>query len=142
MKKGFLLILLSVFFINSHAQEGCFKEWKAVFEARGAYTVTDDMYRNVIISFIEDGQSVCIYGKARVENAKVVSIFVQYENEEYGLMDQKFANKDNRPPGISNGISEEITNEAGEHFYVLFVDKIKPKKREYKQAAGPGAEFK
>ncbi len=141
MKKGFLLILLSVLTIQSYAQNGCYSEWKAVFEKRGAYTVTDDMYRNVIISFIDGEDSYCIYGKARVENGKVVSIFVQYEDEEYGLMDQKFANKNSRPPGIVNGISDEIINEAGEHFYILFIDKIKPKKREYKQAAGPGAEF-
>ena len=142
MKKIFLLILLSVFFVNAHAQTGCFADWKAVFEKRGAYTVTDDMYRNVIISFIEGGESYCIYGKVRVENGKIVSIFVQYEDGEFALMDQKFTNNIKRPPGVMNGISEEITNEAGEKFYVLFIDKIKPKKREYKKAAGPGAEFK
>ncbi|MFD1552311.1 hypothetical protein DNU06_11240 [Putridiphycobacter roseus] len=142
MKKIFLLILLSVFFVNSYAQTGCYSDWKTVFEKRGAYTVTDDMYRNVIISFIEGEESFCIYGKVRVENGKIVSIFVQYEDGEFALMDQKFTNKLKRAPGIVNGISEEISNEAGEKFYVLFVDKIKPKKREYKKAAGPGANFK
>jgi hypothetical protein len=100
------------------------------------------MYRNVIISFIEGTESFCIYGKVRVENGKIVSIFIQYEDGEYSLMDQKFVNKMNRAPGVINGISEEISNEAGEKFYVLFIDKIKPKKREFKKAAGPGAEFK
>jgi len=142
MKKTFLLLLFSAFFMQSFAQTGCYAEWKAVFEKRGAFTVTDDMYRNVIISFIEGDESFCIYGKVRVENGKIVSIFVQYEDGEFALMDQKFTNKANRPPGIVNGISEEITNEAGEKFHVLFIDKIKPKKREYKKAAGPGSQFK
>lgn len=141
MKKTFLLLLFSTFLMPSFAQTGCFAEWKAIFEKRGAYTVTDDMYKSVIISFIEGDESFCIYGKVRVENAKIVSIFVQYEDGEFALMDQKFTNKAQRPPGIENGISEQITNEAGEKFHVLFTDKIKPKKREYKKAAGPGAEF-
>ncbi|MFK8038404.1 MAG: hypothetical protein AB8B74_08950 [Crocinitomicaceae bacterium] len=142
MKKTFLFLLFSAFFIQSFAQTGCYAEWKSVFEKRGAYTVTDDMYRSVILSFIEGEESYCIYGKVRVENGKIASIFVQYEDGEFALMDQQFQNKMNRAPGIINGISEEITNEAGEKFFVLFIDKIKPKKREYKKAAGPGAEFK
>lgn len=141
MKKTFLLIFLTALVGTTYGQSGCFEEWKAVFEKRGAYTITDDMYRNVIISFVKDGQSSCVYGKVRVENGKVVSVFVQYENGEYVLMDQKFTNNSKRPPGIENGISEEIVNEAGEHFYVLFIDKIKPKKREYKKATGPGAQY-
>lgn len=142
MKKVFLFLLFTVFFSSIYAQSGCFSEWKTVFEKRGAYTVTDDMYRSVILSFIEGEESYCIYGKVRVENGKIASIFVQYEDGEFALMDQEFHNKSNRAPGIANGISEEITNEAGEKFYVLFIDKIKPKKREYKKATGPGAEFK
>ena len=142
MKKIFLLAVLSVFFTTTYAQTGCYTEWKTVFEKRGAYTVTDDMYRNVIISFIDEDESYCIYGKVRVENGKIVSIFVQYEDGEFGLMDQKFSNPSSRPPGIVNGISEEIINEAGEHFYILFTSKIKPKKRGYKKAMGPGSEFK
>ncbi len=142
MKKLFLLLLLSGVFSQSYAQTGCFAEWKEVFERRGSYTVTDDMYRSVILSFIEGTESYCIYGKVRVENGKIVSVFVQYEDGEFALMDQKFVNKANRAPGVINGISEEISNEAGEKFYVLFIDKIKPKKREYKKAGGPGAEFK
>lgn len=142
MKKAFLLLFFSVVFSSIFAQEGCYSEWKAVFDKRGAYTVSDDMHRNVIVSFIEDGESYCVYGKARVENGKIVSVFVQYENEEYELMEGKLVNKNKQAPGISNGISEEIINEKGEHFRVLFIDKIKPKKKEYKSAGGPGDLYK
>ncbi|MGV6861959.1 MAG: hypothetical protein ACWA41_09310 [Putridiphycobacter sp.] len=142
MKKTFLLLFFSVLFSNLNAQTGCFEEWKKVFEERGAYTVADDMHRKVIISFIENGESYCVYGKVRVENGRIVSVFVQYEDGEYELMDGKVMNKQKMSPTIKDGISEEITNDNGEHFYVLFIEKIKPKKKSYKSAGGPGAEFK
>jgi len=142
MKKTLLLFIFSILFTATYAQTGCFSEWKSVFEKRGAYTVSDDMHRKVIISFIEGGESFCVYGKVRVENGKIVSVFVQYENGEYQLMDGKLVNSKKQAPGVSNGISEEITNEDGEKFYVLFIEKIKPKKKSYKSAGGPGADFK
>jgi len=142
MKKTFLLLFFSVLFSNIYAQEGCFKEWKKIFDDRGAYTVSDDMHRKVVISFIENGQSYCVYGKVRVENGRIVSVFVQYEDGEYELMDGKVLNKQKMSPTIKNGISEEMTNEKGEHFHVLFIEKIKPKKKAYKSAGGPGDEYK
>jgi len=142
MKKTLLLFIFSILFTATYAQSGCFAEWKTVFEKRGAYTVSDDMHRKVIISFIEEGESFCVYGKVRVENGKIVSVFVQYENGEYQLMDGKLVNSKKQAPGITNGISEEITNDDGEKFHVLFIEKIKPKKKSYKSAGGPGADFK
>ena len=76
--------------------------------------------------------------KARVENGKVVSIFLQFEDGTYELMDMKITNKSGDPAGIVNGISEEIINEEGDHFFVIFVEKLKPKKKEYKTVGGPG----
>lgn len=142
MKKTLLLLFFSVLFSSAFSQSGCFSEWKEVFTKRGAYSVSDDMHRKVIISFIEEGESFCVYGKVRVENGKIVSVFVQYETNEFELMDGKLVNSKKTAPGISNGISEEITNENGEKFYVLFIEKIKPKKKSYKPAGGPGADFK
>jgi len=102
----------------------------------------DDMHRKVIISFIEGDESFCVYGKVRVENGKIASVFVQYENDDYELMEGKLVNVRKTSASIKNGISELTINENGEKFYVLFIDKIKPKKKAYKSAAGPGAEFK
>ena len=106
MKKSLLLLFFSTLFISSYAQEGCFNEWKEVFIKRGAYTVMDDMHRKVIISFIENGESFCVYGKVRVENGKIVSIFTQFENGDYELMEGKIVNNKKMAPSIKNGISE------------------------------------
>jgi len=139
MKKSLLLLFFTAFFMTSYAQEGCYKQWEKVFTKRGAYTVMDDMHRKVIISFIEGNESFCVYGKVRVENGKIVSVFVQYENDDYELMEGKLTNSKKSSPSIKNGISELATNENGERFYVLFIEKIKPKKKSYKSAGGPGS---
>ena len=141
MKKTLLLFMFSALLSSVYAQTGCYSEWKTVFQKRGAYTVSDDMHRKVIVSFIEEGESYCAYGKVRVENGKIVSVFIQYENSEYELMEGKLINDKKVAPSITNGISELITNQNGEKFYVLFIEKIKPKKKSYKSAGGPGAEF-
>lgn len=138
MKKTALLLFFTFLFSGAFAQTGCLAEWKAVFEKRGSYSVSDDMHRKVYISFVEDGDSYCVAGKARVENGKVVSVFLQYEDGTFELMDMKLLNKEGRLPGIRNGVSEEIINEEKQHFYVIFVEKLKPKKKEYKTVGGPG----
>jgi len=141
MKKSLLLLFFSALFMTSYAQEGCYSDWKKVFTKRGAYTVMDDMHRKVIISFIENDESFCVFGKVRVENGKIVSVFTQYENDDYELMDGKILNNKKAAPSIKNGISELITNENGEKFHVLFIEKIKPKKKSYKSAGGPGSMY-
>ena len=93
MKKTLILFIFTVLFTTSYSQTGCYSEWSEVFTKRGAYTVSDDMHRNVIISFIEGGESFCVYGKVRVENGKVVSVFVMYDSGEYQLMDGKLVSK-------------------------------------------------
>ncbi|NOQ74298.1 MAG: hypothetical protein GQ574_19975 [Crocinitomix sp.] len=138
MKRTFLLLIITFFVSGVYAQTGCLEEWRAAFEKRGAYSVSDDMHRKVYISFVQDGESTCLSGKARVENGKIVSVFLQFEDGSYELMDMKLYNKDGKAPGVTNGISEEIINEEKEHFYVIFVEKLKPKKKEYKTVGGPG----
>ena len=139
MTKTVLLLFLTLLVAGgANAHSGCLEQWRKAFEKRGSYSVADDMHKKVYISFIEDGVSTCIAGKARVENGRVVSIFLEYEDGTYELMDEKILNKDGRPPKVENGISEEIINESREHFYVIFVEKLKPKKKEYRTVGGPG----
>lgn len=137
MRSTILLFLFALSFSGAFAQTGCLKEWKDIFEKRGAYSVSDDMHRKVYISFVEDGESWCVAGKARVENGKIVSVFLQYEDGTYELMDMKLLNKYGKAPGVENGVSEEIINEENQHFYVIFVEKLRPKKKEYKTVGGP-----
>jgi len=138
MKRTLALFLFTFLFSGVYAQNGCLQEWRDAFEKRGSYGVSDDMHRKVYISFVENGESMCVAGKARVENGRVVSIFLQFEDGTYELMDLDFANKDGRPPTIEDGVSEEIINEKKEHLFIIFVEKLKPKKKEYKTVGGPG----
>ena len=138
MKKTILLLLLTSLFSSAFAQTGCLDEWKKIFEKRGSYSVSDDMHRKVYISFIEGNDSYCVAGKARVENGRIVSVFLQYEDGTFELMDMKLLNKGGKAPSIENGISEEIINEDQEHFFVIFVEKLRPEKKKYKSVGGPG----
>ncbi len=136
MKVTLTLILMTLG-LSSVLGQDCLEQWKKAFEERGAYTVADDIHRKVYIAFIEDGVANCVLGKARVEGGKIVSIFLQYEDATYELMDLKFTNKLKLPPVITNGISEEIITEDRQHLYVIFVEKLKPKQKEYKVVGGP-----
>ena len=69
MKKNLLILLTSIFTISGvYAQDGCFTKLQKAFNERGANAVADDMHRNVIISYFEEGSSFCLSGKVRVEN--------------------------------------------------------------------------
>ena len=118
--------------------QGCLEAWKDAFKKRGAYTVADDMHRKVYVHFKNGEDSYCVAGKARVENGAVVSVFLQFEDGTYELMDMDISNLQGKPATIRDGISEEMMNEEGEHFFVIFVEKLKPKKKEYKTVGGPG----
>ncbi|MBK6525305.1 MAG: hypothetical protein IPG07_06965 [Crocinitomicaceae bacterium] len=109
---------------------------KKTLNERGPYAIGDEVHRNVYISFIEDGESYCVAGKARVEYGKIVSIWLMFEDGTYDLMESdKFSNKTKGAPTIVNGISEEIITKDGQHLYIIFVDKIKPKKKNIRLAA-------
>lgn len=137
MKKTLLLLLLTCCVTGAYSQ-GCLEAWKDAFKKRGAYTVGDDMHRKVYIQFGTGEDAYCVSGKARVENGRVVSVFMQYEDGTYELMDMKIGNKEGKPAAVANGVSEEIINDEGDHFHVIFVEKLKPKKKEYKTVGGPG----
>lgn len=136
--KKYLLFFLTFVSLSSFAQgDECFVRLQKAFDDRGSFTVADDMHKNVIISYFEDGGSYCIAGKARVENGTIVSVFLQYDDNTYELMEKKFYNSSKMPPTIVNGISEMIYNADGEKFKVVFIDQLKPKKKEYKSANLP-----
>ncbi len=137
MKKSLLIFLVFISFSSMAQSDECFVRLQKAFDDRGAFTVADDMHRNVIISYFEDGGSYCITGKARVEDGKIVSVFLQYDDNTYELMEKKFYNSNKQPPTIVNGISEMIYNADGEKFKVIFIDQLKPKKKEYKPANLP-----
>jgi len=139
MKKG-LLFLSSVilsFTLSAQATDDCYKKLEEAFTKRGAYTVADDMHRNVIISYFEKDGTTCVSGKARVENGQIMSIFVQYDDNTYELLETKFYNDKKAPPTITNGISEMIYTADGQKLKVIFIEKLKPKQKNVKTVTIP-----
>lgn len=132
------LLLFFVLLTGTLSAQNCLEEWRKVFEKQGAYSVGDDMHRKVYIAFVEDGDVYCVEGKVRVENGKITSVFLMFEDGTYELMDMKITNAAGKLAGITNGISEECINEEGDHFFVIFVEKLKPPKKKYKTVGGPG----
>jgi hypothetical protein len=137
MKKGLFILSSILFSFSSFSQEDCYKRLEEAFIKRGAYTVADDMHRNVIISYFEKEGTRCVSGKARVENGQIVSIFLQYDDNTYELLEKKFYNDKKAPVTIENGISQMIYTPDGEKFKIVFIEKLKPKQKIVKEAALP-----
>ena len=139
MKKIVLFAFATVVSISSlFAQnENCYEKLENAFLERGAYTVSDDIHRNVIISFFEDDEVYCVKAKVRVENGFITSIFYYFDDNTSELYDKKFFNDKKQQPTIENGISEMITNADGEQFKVVFIEKLKPKKKNLKRVTIP-----
>ncbi|PKR81153.1 hypothetical protein CW751_06100 [Brumimicrobium salinarum] len=145
MRKFLLIAITSFLFIGaefSYAQKGkkelnCFERYENAFKDRGSYTISDNIYRNVMISFFEGDEVFCVRGKVRVENGYVSAIFYYYDDNTEELYDKKFHNLNNEPPTISNGISEMIINADREKFRVVFIDKLKPKRKSLQRMSVP-----
>lgn len=135
MKRILLFILVGVFVFGaelSFAQKGepnCFERYEQAFKERGAYAISDNIYRTVMISFFDGDEVYCIKGKVRVEGGYVTSIFYYYDDGSVELYDKKFANAKNEPPTVSNGISEMIINADRQKFRIVFMDRLKPKQK-------------
>ena len=141
-----LLLAISTFLLLSAGKtlaqvEGkdlnCFEIYETAFKARGSYTISDNIYRNVMISFFEGKEVFCIRGKVRVENGYVSAIFYYYDDNTEELYDKKFHNMNNEPPSIQNGVSEMIINADREQLKVVFIDKLKPKRKKLQKMSIP-----
>lgn len=133
MTKNILFLSILLFSLTSFAQDDCFKKLEEAFAKRGSLSVADAIHANVIISFFEESGAKCVGGKVRVENGTITSVFLQFSDNTYELMEKKFYNAKKTPPVIVNGISEMIYTADGEKFRVVFIDKLKPKKQTYKE---------
>lgn len=137
--RNILFITFSLLFssLAFSQEDDCYKKLEEAFAKRGSYTVADEMHKNVIICFFRADGTECLSGKARVENGTIVDIFLMYEDGVYELYEKKFTNAKKTAPTITNGISELIITVDGEKFKVVFIDKLKPKQKSYKQANLP-----
>ncbi|MES2589686.1 MAG: hypothetical protein V4622_11960 [Bacteroidota bacterium] len=134
MKKYLLFSFCFINYLSFFSQEDCFKRLEDAFNKRGAYQISDEMHRNVIISFFDENGSNCVKGKVRVENGTIVTVFLQYKDDSFELLDKKFYNSKKMPPLIINGISEMIITADGEKLRVIFIDKLKPKNKTLKES--------
>lgn len=143
MKKTLLFALIGIFILAgnlSFAQKedlNCFEKYQKAFEERGAYAISDNIYRNVLISFFDGDDVFCIRGKVRVEQGYVTSIFYYYDDGSVELYDKKFANLKNEPPTIANGISEMIQNADRQKLRIIFADKLRPKHKSLQRVSVP-----
>ena len=128
MKKTLSILLLSfsVPFLFSQSND-CYKKMELAFETRGSYTIEDAIHNNVVISFFKPNGSYCYKGTARVENGTIVSISIFFEDNTKEELSQNF----------TNGISELIITSNKEKLKVVFIDKLKPKTKIYKEADIP-----
>ena len=134
MKKQLIILFTLIISSISFAQTDCFTRLENAFKERGSLSVSDDIHSNVIISFFEEEETRCVGGKVRVDNGTVTTVFLQFEDNTYEVMNKKFYSTSKRmPPSITNGISEMIQTSEGEKFKVVFIQKLKPKKKAYKQ---------
>ena len=134
MKKSLLTLTIGLLLSTSSLfAQDCFTRLQQAFNERGSFPISDDMHRNVYLSFFEDGSTMCILGKCRVVDGLIESVFLQYEDDTYQLMESKFYNNKKQPPTIDNGISEMILTEDGKKFRVIFIDQLRPKQKSFKQ---------
>lgn len=145
MKKLWTLLLVSGFAANLNAQakekdETCLEAYQKAFSERGSNSVEDGTYKSVIISIASPKNGTeCFSGKAKVEQNQVTAMYIAYEDNTYEFLDRKYKGTDKAK--INNGITEPLITDTGEKIYVIFTEKIKPKKKQFKKVTGPDKNF-
>ena len=143
MKKFIAIILFTIitsvlYSQNDKQQLTCYIKYAKVFEKRGAEAVEDGVYSDVIITIRKGSMADCFYGKVTVKDGNVDfnNLFLKFEDDTFEKLDLTFK-YDTKEVKIVNGMSEVMFTQDEELVNVLFVKKIKPKKKKYAKAAEP-----
>ncbi len=144
MKKILLGLLFSTLTVLTFAQNAdetqvtCYQKYAEIFEKRGAIPIEDGTYDDVIITFRKGSMADCFYGKVTVKGGTINpdELFLKFEDKTYERVDKKFRYP-NQVITIINGMSRTMVTADDELIDVLFVKKIKPKKKSYVKAAEP-----
>lgn len=144
MKKIIFSLLLTSFTVIGYAQTNddvqvtCYQKYAEIFEKRGANEVADGIYDDVIITFRKGSMADCFYGKVTVNNGKINTdeMFLKFEDNTFERVIRKYRNPD-QVITIINGMSRTIVTIEDELIDILFVKKIKPKKKNYVKASDP-----
>lgn len=136
-----LAMMFSSLTFTSFAQEkqdetNCYIKWAQKFEERGADAVEDGIYTDVVITFRTGSSAECFNGKAEVKDGKVTGMFLQLEDGNYEPVTRKWK-YEIKEVTITNGISKTLITKDDVLINVLFIKKIKPKKKGYQKAPDP-----
>lgn len=133
-----LTAIISPVFSQGNGQLTCYAKYAKVFEKRGAFEINDSIYDDVIITIRKGSLADCFYGKVKVKNGNVdyKNMHLKFEDGTYEKLNLRFK-YEAKPVKIVNGISNVILTEDEELVNILFVKKIKPKKKKYAKAAEP-----
>ncbi len=148
MKKLLLSTLLSAFALISYSQNQaeeqvtCYQKYAEVFEKRGATEVADGTYDDIIITFRKGSMADCFYGKVHVKGGNInpEEMFLKFEDDTYERVVRKYRYPD-QAINIINGMSQTIVTIEDELIDILFIKKIKPKKKSYVKATEPDFDF-
>jgi hypothetical protein len=140
MKMTKHLIILSFLTFNLMAfsqTNDCLKKMEYMFSKRGSNPIENGIHYHVIVSYTKPSGNVCYNGKVIVENSTITKIYTELEDGTFEELNKKFSNTKNEAPKFENGISDLIVTENGIKIHVIFVDKLKPKAKAYKEAELP-----
>lgn len=114
----------------------CHIKWAQRFEERGAYDVEDGSYSDVIITIRRGTTAECYNGKVDVVGGNAVAMYIKLEDGTFEQIKRKLK-YDQKDFLIINGMSKPLITINDELITVMFVKKIKPKKKGYVKAADP-----
>lgn len=117
-------------------ESNCYLKWAQKFEERGAFDVEDGSYTDVIITFRNGSNADCFNGKAEVKNGMVTAMFLKLEDASFEQIKRKWK-YEIKDVTIQNGISKTLITVDDELINVMFVKKIKAKKKGYEKAPDP-----
>ena len=117
-------------------ETNCYLKWAQKFEDRTAFDVEDGSYTDVIITFRNGSNANCFNGKADVKNNMVTGMYLKLEDGTFEQVKRKWK-YEIKDVTIQNGISKTLITVDDELINVMFVKKIKPKKKGYEKAPDP-----
>ncbi len=122
--------------VVNEVETNCYLKWAARFEERGAEEVADGSYNDVIITFRNGSSADCFNGKADVKEGKITGFYLRLEDGSYEEVKRKWK-YELKDVKIINGMSITLITADEKLINVLFIKKIKPKKKGYEKAPEP-----
>lgn len=136
MKKLYALLFTALISTALFAQDkGCYENYRKVFENRGTFEIKDGVHDDVIISNRSAEGNDCFLGSVTVLNGEIAEIAIYFEDDTKEVVVYEF--KDKLTWTVGKGISPTRVTRNDEQINVMFIDQIKPKKKQYKKAPLP-----